>query len=111
MTTSPKASESINMNGEGETIPMQTRSKYKIDDNILNHELRRKLWDGMLPLRIELSLNDTLSIKRPSSLYVSILTPIDIDHGASSELPLLPARRSKVHVRLLWPPRQTRGLR
>jgi len=62
------------MNGEGETIPMQTRSKYKIDDNILNHELRRKLWDGMLPLRIELSLNDTLSIKRPSSLYVSILT-------------------------------------
>jgi hypothetical protein len=73
MTTSPKASESINMNGEGETIPMQTRSKYKIDDNILNHELRRKLWDGMLPLRIELSLNDTLSIKRPSSLYVSIM--------------------------------------
>lgn len=73
MTTSPKASESINMNGEGETIPMQTRSKYKIDDNILNHELRRKLWDGMLPIRIELSLNDTLSIKRPSSLYVRIL--------------------------------------
>jgi hypothetical protein len=58
------------VNGEGETIPVYTRSKYKIDDSVLNHELRRKLWDGMLPIKIELSINDTLSIKRPSALYV-----------------------------------------
>lgn len=57
--------------GQGDVIPMRTRSKYKIDDTILCHELRRKLWDGMLPLKIELSINDVFSIKLPSSLYVS----------------------------------------
>ena len=58
--------------GEGETIPFHTRSKYKIDDNILNHELRRKLWDGQLPLKIDLSINDVFSIKMPPALYVRI---------------------------------------
>jgi len=50
---------------------MQTRSKYIIEDSIINHELRRKLWDGMLPLKIEMSIDDLLQTKMPSALYVS----------------------------------------
>ena len=57
--------------GEGEQIPLKTRSKYVIEDSIINHELRRKLWDGMLPLKIEMSIDDLYSTKMPSALYVS----------------------------------------
>ena len=50
---------------------MKTRSKYVIEDSIINHELRRKLWDGMLPLKIEMSIDDLYSTKMPSALYVT----------------------------------------
>jgi hypothetical protein len=56
----------------GESIPQHTRSKYSIDDTVINHELRRKLWDGMLPLKIEMSIDDLFSSKMPSALYVSL---------------------------------------
>ena len=65
MTTAPQTAI-----GEGETIPLRTRSKYTIDDTIVNHELRRKLWDGMLPLKVEMSIDDLFSSKMPSALYV-----------------------------------------
>lgn len=87
MTTVPLAD--VPVNGEGETIPMQTRSKHKIDDNILNHELRRKLWEGMIPLKIELSLNDTHNIKRPSSLYVRFCYKFCLDYGSATKLLVL----------------------
>ena len=56
--------------GQGKPIQMQTRSKYIIEDSIINHELRRKLWDGMLPLKIEMSIDDLLQTKMPSALYI-----------------------------------------
>jgi hypothetical protein len=34
-------------------------------------ELRRKLWEGLLPLKIDLALSDLNSIEAPRSLYVS----------------------------------------
>ena len=78
--------------GEGETIPYQTRSKYTIDDNILNHELRRKLWDGQLPIKVDLSINDVFSIKMPPALYVRYTScNLAADHGSERELLLLPA--------------------
>lgn len=73
--------------GEGEQIPMRTRSKYQIEDAIVNHELRRKLWDGQLPLKIELSTEDLFSTKTPSALYVR--APLIADYGAPRKLLVL----------------------
>ncbi len=70
--------------GEGEQIPLRTRSKYLIEDSIVNYELRRKLWDGMLPLKIELSTDDLYSTKTPSALFVS--ATLILDHGAQRKL-------------------------
>jgi hypothetical protein len=82
--------------GEGEQIPMRTRSKYQIEDAIVNHELRRKLWDGQLPLKIELSTEDLFSTKTPNALYVR--TPLIADYGASRKLLLLSACGSESDV-------------
>lgn len=57
--------------GEGSEIPVHNRSKYTIDERVLDLELRRKLWDGQLPLKIDLSLNDLFHSETPRSLYVS----------------------------------------
>jgi len=85
MTTTPTTAT-----GEGEQIPLKTRSKYIIEDSIINHELRRKLWDGMLPLKIEMSIDDLFSPKMPIALYVSIpQRNINIDYGSERELLLL----------------------
>ena len=56
--------------GQGQKIEVKTRSKYVIEDSIINHELRRKLWDGMLPLKINMNIDDLLHEKEPSALYV-----------------------------------------
>ena len=37
----------------------------------VNMELRRKLWDGLLPIKVDLALQDLNSIETPRSLYVS----------------------------------------
>ena len=65
------AATSASPRGEGQQITAKTRSKYKIEDSVINHELRRGLWDGMLPLRVTLSDDDNFSHKEPSALYVS----------------------------------------
>ena len=74
--------------GEGEQIPLKTRSKYIIEDCIINHELRRKLWDGMLPLKIEMSIDDLYSPKMPSALYVST-DLLNVGYGTKRKLSLL----------------------
>jgi len=55
-----ESTASVQPSGQGKPIEMKTRSKYIIEDSIINHELRRKLWDGMLPLKIEMSIDDLL---------------------------------------------------
>lgn len=82
MTTA--VASTANATGEGEQIPLKTRSKYVIEDSIINHELRRKLWDGMLPLKIEMYLDDLISTKMPSALYVRYLSIVSLvlDYGA-----------------------------
>lgn len=57
--------------GEGSEIPVNKRSKYTLDERVFDLELRRKLWEGQLPLKIDLSLNDLFSGETPRSLYVS----------------------------------------
>lgn len=86
--------------GQGDVIPVHTRSKYTMDDNVVNHEIRRKLWEGVLPLKIELSINDLFSSKIPSNLYVRIFlaSTLFIDHGSPRKLPLHPYRPGKDHV-------------
>ena len=34
--------------------------------------MRRKLWEGQIALKIDLALNDTISLEKPRSLYVSV---------------------------------------
>ena len=57
--------------GEGQEIPVKYRAKFVPDESLLSHELRRKLWEGLLPLKIDLALNDNNTLERPRSLYVS----------------------------------------
>jgi len=70
--------------GEGEQIPVKTKSKYTLDESVLNHELRRKLWDGLIPLKIDLDTNSLHAYEKPRSLYVSsrssfLLYPSNLD--------------------------------
>ena len=58
--------------GEGQEIPVRNRQKFVPDETLQSHELRRKLWDGQLPLKIDLALNDNNTLDMPRSLYVSI---------------------------------------
>lgn len=98
--------------GEGESIPLRTRSKYTIDDTIINHELRRKLWDGMLPLKLEMSIDDLFSSKMPSALYVRYANLICCsDYGTKRKLLLFHFGRNKVDVRLPCPARENWKLR
>ena len=39
----------------------------------VNMELRRRLWDGQLPIKVDLAVGDLAHIDRPRSLYVSEL--------------------------------------
>ena len=51
---------------------MRYRARFVPDETLLSHELRRKLWEGLIPLKIDLALNDNNTLERPRSLYVSV---------------------------------------
>jgi len=36
----------------------------------VNMELRRKLWDGLLPIKVNLAMSDLNSLEAPRSLYI-----------------------------------------
>ena len=58
--------------GEGQAIPVRHRARFVPDETLMSHELRKKLWDGLIPLKIDLALADIISLEKPRSLYVSI---------------------------------------
>lgn len=49
---------------------MRYRARFVPDETLLSHELRRKLWEGLIPLKIDLALNDNNTLERPRSLYI-----------------------------------------
>ena len=57
--------------GEGQAIPVRHRARFVPDETLMSHELRKKLWDGLIPLKIDLALGDIISLEKPRSLYVS----------------------------------------
>lgn len=57
--------------GGGEEIPVRLRGRFVPDETLLSTEIRRKLWDGQIALKIDLAVDDCISIERPRSLYVS----------------------------------------
>jgi len=57
--------------GEGQETKVRKKSKYTLDESVLDHKLRQKLWEGLIPLKIDLDLNDIKSSTKPRSLYVS----------------------------------------
>ena len=57
--------------GEGKETKVRKKSKYTLDESVLDHKLRQKLWEGLIPLKIDLDLNDIKSSTKPRSLYVS----------------------------------------
>lgn len=84
--------------GGGKEIPVRLRGRFNPDESLLSTEIRRKLWDGQIALKIDLAVDDTISIDKPRSLYVSErlnhtpeMTTICfwIDHGTARELPFL----------------------
>ena len=57
--------------GGGKEIPVRLRGRFNPDESLLSTEIRRKLWDGQIALKIDLAVDDTISIDKPRSLYVS----------------------------------------
>lgn len=52
-------------------------------------ELRRKLWEGHLPVKVDLALSDLNNIEAPRSLYVSLVFTHVADNGTEGKLLLL----------------------
>ena len=71
--------------GEGQETKIRKKSKFTLDENVLDHKLRQKLWEGLIPLKIDLDLNDIKSVQKPRSLYVRKKTDLTflLDHGSS----------------------------
>ena len=69
--------------GEGQETKIRKKSKYTLDESVLDHKLRQKLWEGLIPLKIDLDLNDIKSSQKPRSLYVSSSASNNLDYGAS----------------------------
>ena len=57
--------------GEGQAIPVRHRAKFVPDETLMSHELRKKLWDGLIPLKIDMEIGDIITLEKPRSLYVS----------------------------------------
>jgi len=48
------------------------KGKHRIHSDAVNHEFRRKLWDGQLPLKINVHYKEVSTSKRVRSLYVMV---------------------------------------
>ena len=78
--------------GEGQAIPVRHRAKFVPDETLMSHELRKKLWDGLIPLKIDLALGDIITMEKPRSLYVSWISKIltrFLANGSKGKLPIL----------------------
>ena len=78
--------------GEGQAIPVRHRAKFVPDETLMSHELRKKLWDGLIPLKIDLALGDIITMEKPRSLYVSWISKIltrFLANGPKGKLPIL----------------------
>jgi len=49
---------------------VRLRGRFQPDETLLSTEIRRKLWDGQIALKIDLAVDDCISIERPRSLYI-----------------------------------------
>ena len=52
--------------------PNFARGKHKVNFDAVNHDFRKKLWDGQLPVKITLSRADITTGKIPRPLYVML---------------------------------------
>jgi len=52
--------------------PNFARGKHKVNFDAVNHDFRKKLWDGQLPVKITLGRNDISVAKEPKPLYVML---------------------------------------
>ena len=84
--------EAGEITGEGQAIPVRHRARFVPDETLMSHELRKKLWDGLIPLKIDLALGDIISLEKPRSLYVSLIQTTNFTNvadGAERELLVL----------------------
>ena len=62
-----------NVVGMGQEIPVKLRGRFNPDETLLSTEIRRKPWEGQIPLKIDLAVDDQISLEKLRSLYVSRL--------------------------------------
>ena len=53
-----------NFNPSGNPHPHFGKGKHKVNPDAVNHELRRKLWDGQLPIKVTLYDKEITKINR-----------------------------------------------
>ena len=71
MVETSLAQSTITNVGGGQEIPVRLRGRFTPDETLLSTELRRKLWEGQIALKIDLALDDQIALEKPRSLYVS----------------------------------------
>ena len=54
----------------------------------VNMEVRKKLWEGSIPVKIDLAISDLISMEKPHSLYVTMIDN-NIDNGSKRKLFIL----------------------
>ena len=84
--------------GEGQAIPVRHRARFVPDESLMSHELRKKLWDGLIPLKIDLALGDIISLEKPRSLYVrhEFLLTRHLVNGTERKLPVFYPKRCQI---------------
>ena len=48
------------------------KGKHRVNPDAVNHEFRRKLWDGQIPLKVSLHYKDISTTREVRSLYIMI---------------------------------------
>jgi hypothetical protein len=52
--------------------PVFGKGKYRIQQDAVNHELRRKLWEGQLPIKVDIYDKEISTSKEKKSLYLMV---------------------------------------
>ena len=96
--------------GEGQAIPVRHRARFAPDESLMSHELRKKLWDGLIPLKIDLALGDIISLEKPRSLYVRLnfLLTRYLVNGTERKLPVFHPKRCQISFWFVRPSRSSR---
>ena len=101
MQSSEIPSSNLSVSSVINTQPPPNTSKFHLPADAVNMELRRKLWDGLLPVKIDLAISDLILHGKTQEFICKFPCLIQIplpDHGSTRELLFLLVIRSEIII-------------